>query len=205
MIEKLVKDPRSRAGYVGDSPDGGDGANGTRSSDPRRCTSCGLRRILLRNDPLRWMPEGAQPFIKLCSGQLLDEFVEQKPMIADFKNRWPALFQVNEVDIDLKRDSILKSLCVYLNEDSEAFVKEYLDCTVSVAEEDMLQTVMGIYVVRKAGTKDNNAEDVGIVMEGVSVLNNLATVYNAFIMLFGLIYALDLSWMGTSSLGNYNS
>ncbi|KAJ8361800.1 hypothetical protein AAFF_G00420380 [Aldrovandia affinis] len=110
-----------------------------------------------------------------------------------------------QVDIDLKRDSILKSLCVYLNEDSEAFVKEYLDCTVSVAEEDMLQTVMGIYVVRKAGAKDNNAEDVGIVMEGVSVLNNLATVYNAFIMLFGLIYALDLSWMGTSSLGNYNS
>ncbi|KAJ8404664.1 hypothetical protein AAFF_G00335270 [Aldrovandia affinis] len=102
------------------------------------------------------MPEGAQPFIKLCSGQLLDEYwqckecgisvssrrqevVEQKPMIADFKNRWPALFQVNEVDIDLKRDSILKSLCVYLNEDSEAFVKEYLDCTVGVAEEDMLQ------------------------------------------------------------------
>ncbi|KAJ8343137.1 hypothetical protein AAFF_G00248790, partial [Aldrovandia affinis] len=71
------------------------------------------------------MPEGAQPFIKLCSGQLLDEYwqckecgvsvssrcnsqtvlqmgplipliVEQKPMIADFKNRWPALFQVNE-------------------------------------------------------------------------------------------------------------
>ncbi|KAJ8412837.1 hypothetical protein AAFF_G00104190 [Aldrovandia affinis] len=99
------------------------------------------------------MPEGAQPFIKLCSGQLLDEFVEQKPMIADFKNRWPALFQVNEVDIDLKRDSILKSLCVYLNEDSEAFVKEYLDCTVSVAEEDMLQTVMGIYVVRKLAQK----------------------------------------------------
>ncbi|KAJ8385359.1 hypothetical protein AAFF_G00189800 [Aldrovandia affinis] len=122
------------------------------------------------------------------------EVVEQKPMIADFKNRWPELFQVIEVDIDLKRDSILERLRVYLNEDSEAFVKEYLDCTVSVAEEDMLQTVMGIYVVRKAGTKDNNVEDVGIMMEGVSVLNNLATVYNAFIMLFGLIYALDLSF-----------
>ncbi|KAJ8367707.1 hypothetical protein AAFF_G00311240 [Aldrovandia affinis] len=92
---------------------------------------------------------------------------------------------VEEHEILTSRDSILKSLCVYLNEDSEAFVKEYLDCTVSVAEEDMLQTVMGIYVVRKAGAKDNNAEDVGIVMEGVSVLNNLATVYNAFIMLLG--------------------
>ncbi|KAJ8366608.1 hypothetical protein AAFF_G00348540 [Aldrovandia affinis] len=50
---QLVEDPRFQAGYVGDSPDGGDGANGTRSSDPRRCTSCGLRRLLLRNDPLR--------------------------------------------------------------------------------------------------------------------------------------------------------
>ncbi|KAJ8361748.1 hypothetical protein AAFF_G00427940 [Aldrovandia affinis] len=53
LAAKLGEDPRFRAGYVGDSPDGGDGANGTRSSDPIRCTSCGLRRPLLRNDPLR--------------------------------------------------------------------------------------------------------------------------------------------------------
>ncbi|KAJ8352926.1 hypothetical protein AAFF_G00189870 [Aldrovandia affinis] len=53
LASKLGEDPRFRAGYVGDSPDGGDGANGTRGSDPIRCTSCGLRRPLLRNDPLR--------------------------------------------------------------------------------------------------------------------------------------------------------
>ncbi|KAJ8352922.1 hypothetical protein AAFF_G00136620 [Aldrovandia affinis] len=37
--------------HAGDSPDGGDGANGTRGSDPIRCTSCGLRRLLSSNDP----------------------------------------------------------------------------------------------------------------------------------------------------------
>ncbi|KAJ8358167.1 hypothetical protein AAFF_G00028740 [Aldrovandia affinis] len=39
LAAKLGEDPRFRAGYVGDSPDGGDGANGTRGSDPIRCTS----------------------------------------------------------------------------------------------------------------------------------------------------------------------
>ncbi|KAJ8412749.1 hypothetical protein AAFF_G00117000 [Aldrovandia affinis] len=53
LASKLGEDPRFWAGYVGDSPDGGDGANGTRGSDPIRCTSCGLRRPLLGNDPLR--------------------------------------------------------------------------------------------------------------------------------------------------------
>lgn len=36
-------------------------------------------------------------------------------------------------------------------------------------------------------------EDVGVVIEGVKVLNNLASVTMGFIMLFGLIYALDLA------------
>lgn len=51
---------------------------------------------------------------------------------------------------------------------------------------------MGIYIIRRDG--DREPEDVGIVIEGLKVLNNVGSVILGFIMLFGLIYALDLSF-----------
>ncbi|KAJ8355310.1 hypothetical protein AAFF_G00071680 [Aldrovandia affinis] len=88
------------------------------------------------------------------------EIVEQRPMIGEFKNRWPALFQQSE-------DSAA--------EDAERDIK-----------------VMGIYTIRRDGNE--KPEDVGIVIEGIKVLNNFGSVIMGFIMLFGLIYALDLSF-----------
>ncbi|KAJ8357881.1 hypothetical protein AAFF_G00057970 [Aldrovandia affinis] len=41
------------AGYVGDSRMEETAPAGRGGSDPIRCTSCGLRRLLLKNDPLR--------------------------------------------------------------------------------------------------------------------------------------------------------
>ncbi|KAJ8414519.1 hypothetical protein AAFF_G00037210 [Aldrovandia affinis] len=171
------------------------------------------------------------------------EIVEQRPMIGEFKNRWPALFQQSEVnaeflrlttkplqskfmaqldhfsdkliqilkskggvkgqrikavlaikdscdDIDTKRECILKSLVIYLNEDPDSFFKEYLDSAAEDAERDI--KVMGIYTIRRDGNE--KPEDVGIVIEGIKVLNNFGSVIMGFIMLFGLIYALDLSF-----------
>ena len=66
------------------------------------------------------------------------------------------------------------------------------DSTTEDAERDI--GVMGIYVIRK--DCDEKPEDVGIVIEGVKVLNQVGSVIMAFIMLFGLIYALDLSFPG---------
>ncbi|KAF5892345.1 sterile alpha motif domain-containing protein 3-like, partial [Clarias magur] len=106
------------------------------------------------------------------------EIVEQRLMIGEFKNRWPALFFESEInaeflrittkplrskflaqldhfsekliqifnkkggvkgqkikavlaikdscDIDIKRECILRSLVIYLNEDPDSFFKEYL-------------------------------------------------------------------------------
>ncbi|XP_051779502.1 uncharacterized protein LOC114646060 isoform X2 [Erpetoichthys calabaricus] len=63
------------------------------------------------------------------------------------------------------------------------------------AEREIEQTVMGIYVIRREGEDDTEeAEDVGVVLEGVEVLNELKNIVSAFIMLFGLIYALNLSY-----------
>uniref|UniRef100_A0AAR2M6T6 Uncharacterized protein n=1 Tax=Pygocentrus nattereri TaxID=42514 RepID=A0AAR2M6T6_PYGNA len=57
---------------------------------------------------------------------------------------------------------------------------------------DITATVMGIYSIRSQGHQE--PDDVGVVIEGVKVMNNISTVINAFIVLFGLIYALDLAY-----------
>ena len=49
---------------------------------------------------------------------------------------------------------------------------------------------MGIHTVHQFEEPD----DIGVVIEGVKVLNNVRSATMAFIMLFGLIYALDLSF-----------
>uniref|UniRef100_UPI003AAA4CD3 uncharacterized protein n=1 Tax=Centroberyx gerrardi TaxID=166262 RepID=UPI003AAA4CD3 len=148
--------------------------------------------------------------------------VLQEPMITEVQNRWPALFEVGEVNlefmrittvpliskfmgqldrytddlmkvfrskggsagkkirtimaltannenINIKRDCILRSLSVYLNEDMETLVKEYVDSEPREAELGIVQTTMGIYVtqVEGAGPGDELFADVGVVLEGV--------------------------------------
>uniref|UniRef100_UPI0037E6FF11 uncharacterized protein n=1 Tax=Semicossyphus pulcher TaxID=241346 RepID=UPI0037E6FF11 len=173
------------------------------------------------------------------------EIVEQRPMIGDFKDRWPALFQesgVNEEfmrittkplqakflaqldhfseklfqifkskggvtgqkikmilaikdecdDVDIRRECVLKSLIIYLNEDPNSLFKEYLPSAAEDAENDIVTTVMGIHIVRR--DEFGEPDDVGVVIEGVKVLTNVGSPIMAFILLFGLIYALDLTF-----------
>lgn len=60
------------------------------------------------------------------------------------------------------------------------------------AERDIATTVMGIYTKRRDGHEE--PEDVVIVIEGIKVLGDVGSVITGFIMLFGLIYALDLAF-----------
>ncbi|XP_052427891.1 uncharacterized protein LOC128021448 isoform X2 [Carassius gibelio] len=120
----------------------------------------------------------------------------QEPMITEVRNRWPALFEVEEnEDINTRRDCILRCLSVYLNEDIETLVKEYVDTESVEAESLIAQTTMGIYVIRAEGTgPEEEPSDVGVVLEGVEVLQNLPSVTLGCVMLFGLIYALNLNY-----------
>lgn len=176
------------------------------------------------------------------------EVVQEKPMIAEFKSRWPALFNVDEINtefmrittvplefkflamldqysdslmklfqnkggvtgrtiknimqpisqnnsIDMRRECILKALCVYLNEDHAQLFMEYNDCDWVNAKEAIEQMVMGIYIVRFEGHQPGDKPvDVGIVIEGTEVLCSLKNVAVAVAMLFGLTYALNLSY-----------
>ncbi|KAK5892178.1 hypothetical protein CesoFtcFv8_012582 [Champsocephalus esox] len=69
-------------------------------------------------------------------------------------------------DIELKRDSVLKSLCAYLKEDSNSLIKEYLNVRSEEAESAIPRTTMGLYVIRNEGAQEEDGpEDVGVIIE----------------------------------------
>ncbi|XP_020556410.1 uncharacterized protein LOC110014068 isoform X2 [Oryzias latipes] len=96
-------------------------------------------------------------------------------------------------DTDVRRECILKGLCVYMNEDPERLVREYK--SDENTEEALADTVLGIFAIRHTGADpSDDLENVGIILEGVEVLNDLKSVSLAVSMLFGLVYALNLSY-----------
>ncbi|KAL7856563.1 hypothetical protein SRHO_G00154620 [Serrasalmus rhombeus] len=46
------------------------------------------------------------------------------PMVSDVQERWPALFDVIEDDVEAGRECIIKGLYMYLNEDPKDLVQE---------------------------------------------------------------------------------
>uniref|UniRef100_A0A3Q1JRT8 Uncharacterized protein n=1 Tax=Anabas testudineus TaxID=64144 RepID=A0A3Q1JRT8_ANATE len=62
-------------------------------------------------------------------------------------------------------------------------------------EQEMAETVFGIYLIRHEGADpDDDPEDVGITLEGVKVLSGLRNIPLAIVMLFGLVYALNIDY-----------
>lgn len=54
---------------------------------------------------------------------------------------------------------------------------------------------MGLYVIQKGDFDDEGKpSDVGVVIEGLELLSDLGSISYGFAMLFGLIYALNLSY-----------
>ena len=74
----------------------------------------------------------------------------------------------------------------------------FQDIECSEAEADVAGTTMAIYTVQAEGDDHDGPgglfADVGMVLEGVKVLNNLKSINHACVMLYGLIYALNLSY-----------
>ncbi|XP_053351506.1 uncharacterized protein LOC128521020 [Clarias gariepinus] len=98
-------------------------------------------------------------------------------------------------DIHLRRESVLKALIIFLGEDPDDLIKEYLDSTADNAQIDLEQLTMGVFVIRKQGEGPQEPpENIGIVIEGVEVLNELNSVASACALLLGLIYELNLAY-----------
>ncbi|XP_068585504.1 uncharacterized protein [Cebidichthys violaceus] len=95
--------------------------------------------------------------------------------------------------VDVRRECVLKGLCVYLNEDPEKLVREYKN--IESSQTAMAETVFGILVIRKEGAEpSDDPEDVGIILEGVEVLDELGNVPFAVSILLAVVYALNLSY-----------
>lgn len=71
-------------------------------------------------------------------------------------------------------------------------------CIVQAADEALIQesieeTTVGIYVIKQRDTSEK-PDDIGIVLEGQIVLQELDNVALAAAMLLGLMYAMELSY-----------
>lgn len=62
------------------------------------------------------------------------------------------------------------------------------------AKEELAGTTMVIFVFRETSSLQDQAQDIGIIIDGVEVLNELPSVANAVVMLFGLCYALNMEY-----------
>nr|XP_046262986.1 uncharacterized protein LOC124068633 [Scatophagus argus] len=174
------------------------------------------------------------------------EIVRDAPMVEDFRLRWPALFEVSEInaefkrittvplqskflsqldlhsdnlirlfqrrggqlgeklkrvaaqiavcdDIDAGRECIIKGVCVYMGEDPDNLLREYVSLDDNTINEAIADTTVGIYIIKECASS-GNIEDIGIVLEGIKVLKYLDNVALAVAMLFGLMYVLNLNY-----------
>lgn len=62
------------------------------------------------------------------------------------------------------------------------------------AEKELEQESMAIFVIHPEGDPDVPPTDIGIVIDGVTVLESLPSVASAWVLLFGFIYALNLKY-----------
>uniref|UniRef100_A0AAQ5X735 Uncharacterized protein n=1 Tax=Amphiprion ocellaris TaxID=80972 RepID=A0AAQ5X735_AMPOC len=94
-------------------------------------------------------------------------------------------------DVDAGRECIIKGVCIYMGEDPENLVQEYVGMDEGSINETIEDTTIGIYVV-KEHVSSEEPENIGLVLEGIKVLKDLDDIASAVAMLFGLIYALNL-------------
>ncbi|XP_037620015.1 uncharacterized protein LOC119484907 [Sebastes umbrosus] len=100
------------------------------------------------------------------------------------------------LEVNQKRECLLKCLILYLGEDVDKLIKEYLVVQKDEAETELERCTMAVFVIREEEDPLQPPHDIGIVLEGVEVLNELPSVAHACAMLFGFIYALNLSYPG---------
>ncbi|KAL3987872.1 NLR family CARD domain-containing protein 3 [Sarotherodon galilaeus] len=75
--------------------------------------------------------------------------------------------------VDVRRECILKAVCVYLNEKPDDLFKEFLDVDLGASRETE-QPTLGVYVVRHEGANSaDTPKNIGVIIEGCTVLQAL--------------------------------
>ncbi|XP_053095998.1 uncharacterized protein LOC117599184 [Pangasianodon hypophthalmus] len=97
--------------------------------------------------------------------------------------------------VDKRREVVICCLIVYLSENAEHLIAHYTDIRGEISQDDLAQHTLKI--VTKGGSADGSPLEAGIVLEGVQVLSGLSGVAKACVALFGLMYAVNLSYPKT--------
>ncbi|KAF6726471.1 hypothetical protein FQA47_021364 [Oryzias melastigma] len=93
-------------------------------------------------------------------------------------------------NVDLRHECIIKGPSVYINEDLENLIREYVAEVADIIQGVVEETTVGTYAIKH--DPENKPEDIGIVIEGHIVLEELESAALAVAMLFGL--ALNLNY-----------
>ncbi|KAJ8334009.1 hypothetical protein SKAU_G00413280 [Synaphobranchus kaupii] len=123
----------------------------------------------------------------------LIEIIRNKGGVVREKTRNILKVLDQSLEVDLKRECLLKCLIVYLGEDVDKLIKEYLVVQKDEAETELERCTMAVFVIREEDPLQP-PHDIGIVIEGVEVLDELPSVAHACAMLLGLIHALNMSY-----------
>ncbi|XP_032379998.1 uncharacterized protein LOC116694379 [Etheostoma spectabile] len=124
----------------------------------------------------------------------LIEIIRNKGGVVREKTRNTLNVLDQSLDVNQKRECLLKCLIVYLGEDVDKLIKEYRVVQKYEAQTELERSTMAVFVFREDEDPLQPPHDIGIVIEGVQVLHELPSVPHACAMLFGLIYALNLSY-----------
>ncbi|KAJ8014324.1 hypothetical protein DPEC_G00039060 [Dallia pectoralis] len=74
--------------------------------------------------------------------------------------------EIFQCDVDAGRECIIKGVCIYMGEDPENLVKQYVDVDEDDLNKAIEDTTVGIYVF-KENASSNEPEDIGIVLQGI--------------------------------------
>uniref|UniRef100_A0AAX7TIX8 Uncharacterized protein n=3 Tax=Astatotilapia calliptera TaxID=8154 RepID=A0AAX7TIX8_ASTCA len=132
--------------------------------------------------------------LDLYSSKLLSLFQAKKGAAGQRHRAQLNLLLQSGNSIEKKREVIIRCFIDHLGEDPSALIKTFEDGADAVfVEEALAEEVMKIYLLQN---QDRSGEptDVGIVIEGVTVLGKLGNLSKACCYLLGLCYALDLKY-----------
>ncbi|XP_053273381.1 uncharacterized protein LOC128431172 isoform X2 [Pleuronectes platessa] len=143
------------------------------------------------------------------------EVVRDKPMMAEFKIRWPGLFTVAEVEAEFVRITtapLVSKFLAQLDQHTAQLIKVFekkggsagmkirkmlapITQDTDAVERELQHIILGIYSINvEGGDATTSPADVGIVIEGVEVLHDLRDIASTSALMMGFIYALNLSY-----------